>query len=165
MVLRGLCRDPLRARMVLRGLCRDPLRARQVLRPCLVLQLSDRLRTSDAVDLQTMGSLEPRDCPFGKRAVAAVDRARHIARPIQATLQRAHALRAAGLETRAGIEHGRRRCQCCERLRAGDAVDLQAVGGLEARDCLLREGPIEPVDRAGRLTRPIQATLQRADAL
>jgi len=133
-----------RTRLVLRGTCRDRPRTRLVPQLHLVWQVSDRLRTSDTVDLQAVGRLEPRDCLFGQRAVAPIDRARDVARPIQddaATRARA-ASRLAGSPPPDRARPLER--SMLQRLRPADAVDLQTVGGLEASDCLFVSGPYIP---------------------
>ena len=47
-------------------------------------------------------------------------------------------------------------------LGAGDPVDPQAAGGLEATHSLLGARAIATIDRSGCETRPGQATLQHA---
>ena len=49
-------------------------------------------------------------------------------------------------------------------LRAGDPVDQQTMGGLEAGHGLLGARPVATIDRPGRVPRPGQPTLQHADS-
>ncbi len=58
---------------------------------------------------------------------------------------------------------GRDARQFAERLRAGDSVDLQAVGRLEAGYRPLRPRSVSTVDRSWRVPVAAQPTLQRTD--
>ncbi len=119
------------------------------------------MRAGDPVDLQAVGGLEANHRRFRVRAIATIDRSGRVSRPRQATLQRTHTSRAVPGVTRPWIQDDRRRTQGCERVRAGDPVDLQAVGGLEAHHPRFRQRAIATIDRSGRVPRPRQATLQR----
>jgi hypothetical protein len=158
--LRGLPAPRLRTRRrrtarTRRGPSDRPRRTRDA------LQFAERARAGDPIDLEPVGRLEAPHRALGQRAIATIDRARVESVATKLPLEHADLRRPGAGVTRLGVDHGRP--QRPERQRTRDAVHAQATRALEPLDGVLGPRAVVAVDRAGRVSLAVEATLQRAD--
>ena len=129
---------------------------------CLGLgQKRERARAEDPGDRQPVRALEPPDRSFGEHAITTVDWTRRIAGSRQATLERAHRSRAAGLVAGPRSQDEDWLTKRGPRPRTHDAVHLQAARRLKRNHCFSRTRPVESVNRPGRIAPGPEIALQQ----